>query len=142
MTDYIEGGWLWLSNGSDYLKVRCELISWTEVYGPEIEHHEGGLNFGFDLNLYYIVVKASGIWLNTNTEKNNFSTYIKSWQQANTLQIEVVRNSSNDKEKLDGTNTVFPCLVVGGIKEFKKMPGDQEKYRCNEITLEQSGIPS
>lgn len=142
MTDYIDKGWLWLSNGTDYLKVYCEHIYWTEIYAPEIEHKEGGLNFGFDLNLYYIMVKVKGVWLESNTEKNNFSKYIKSWQQSNTLQIEVVRNSSDNKEKLDGTNTVFPVLIVGGLKEFEKMPGDQEKYKCSGITFEQNGTAS
>ena len=142
MTDHIDDGWLWISNGSDYLKVFCEHIYWFEVYNPEIEHKEGGLNFGFDLSLYYIIVKASGVWLNTNAKKNNFSAYIKSWQQANTLQIEVIRDSSDNKEKLDGTNTVFPVLVMGGLKKFEKMRGDQQKYRCDSITFEQNGTAS
>ena len=120
----------------------CEHIYWTEIYAPEIEHKEGGLNFGFDLSLYYIIVKLTGIWLESNTEKNNFSKYIKLWQQANTLQIEVVRNSSDNKEKLDGTNTIFPMLVVGKIGEIEKMRGDQEKYKIKNITFEQNGTAS
>ena len=142
MTVYIDSGWAWISNSVDYLKVFVETIYWTEIYAPEIEHKQGGLNFGFDLSLYYIVVKLMGVWVESVTEKNDFSSYIKSWQQANTLQIEVVRNNSNDKEKLDGTNTILPCLVVGGLKEFEKMRGEQQKYRCQSITLEQNGTMS
>ena len=142
MTDYISGGWLWLSNGTDYLKVICEQIMWTPVMSPEIEHMEGGTNFGFDLGLFYIVIKVMGIWIDSNADMVDFLSYTKSWQQANTLQVEIVRNSSNNKEKLDGTNTVFPVFMMGGAKDWEKKPGDQEKYRCNTITFEQSGTAS
>lgn len=142
MTDYISGGWLWLSNGTDYLKVKCEMIVWNVITKPEIEHKEGGMNFGFDLNIYYVIIKAMGLWIESNADMVDFLAYTKSWQQANTLQAEVVRNSSNNKEKLDGTNTVFPVLMSGGTKQIKKMSGDQEKYRIEELNLEQNGTPS
>ena len=115
---------------------------WTSVMNPEIEHTEGGINFGFDLSLYYIKIKLMGIWIESNADMVDFQTYTKSWQQSNDLQIEIVRNSSDDKEKLDGTNTVFPVHITGGTKEIKKMAGDQEKYRIEEVNLEQSGTPS
>lgn len=142
MTDYIIGGWLWLSNGTDYLKVKCEMIVWTPVMKPEIEHTEGGVNYGFDLGVYYIIIKAMGLYIESNADMVDFLTYTKSWQQANTLQVEVVRNSSNNKEKLDGTNTVFPVLITEGAKQIKKMSGDQEKYRIERLTLEQNGTAS
>lgn len=142
MVDYISGGWCWLSNGSDYLKLKCEGILWTAVHLPEIEHYEGGINIGFDLSKYYIIIKLIGVWIESNADMVDFLSYTKTWQQANTLQVEIIRNSSNNKEKLDGTNTVFPVHIVGGAKDWKKMLGDQEKYRCESIKLEQSGTPS
>ena len=142
MTDHIPDGWLWLSNGSDYLKLFCEHIFWIPMYMPDIEHHEGGVNIGFDLSKFWVVIKASGVWLNTNTKYENFSSYLKTWQQANILQVEIIRDGSNNKVKLDGTNTVYPVLVVGGLKELEKMPGDQQKYRLGNLTLEQNGTAS
>lgn len=143
MTIHISDGWLWLSNnGVDYLKVYCQHIFWTVVFIPEIEHYEGGVNIGFDLGKTYVVIKANGVWLNTNTKYENFVSYITSWQQANTLQVEVLRNSSSDKVKLDGTNTVFPALITKGLNETEKMAGDQEKYMISNLTLEQNGSAS
>lgn len=142
MTDHIADGRLWISNGTDYLKVFCEHIFWTPVFEPDVEHFEGGINFGFDLSKFFVVIKASGIWLETITKHDNFINYLKAWQQANTLQVEIVRDGSNNKLKLDGTNTVYPVLLVGGLKESEKMSGDQQKFRIGSITLEQSGVAS
>lgn len=141
MTNHIDDGWLLFSNGSDYLKVFCEHILWTPVFMPEVEHYEGGVNFGFDLSKFWVNLKAQGVWLNTNTKYENFVAYIKTWQQANTLQIEVSRDGTN-KIKLDGTNTVFPVLVMRGLQDFEKMPGSQEVYKCDMIVLEQNGTAS
>lgn len=142
MTVHIADGRLWLGNGTDYLKVFCEHIFYTPVFKPEMEHYEGGISFGVDLSVFYLVIKATGIWFDTNTKFENFVSYIKTWQQANTLQVEVIRDSSDNKVKLDGTNTVFPVLVVGGLKEFEKMPENQQLYRMGSIILEQRGTAS
>lgn len=142
MTDHIADGWAWLSNGTDYLKVFVENIFWTPVFMPEMEHYEGGINIGLDLSKFWIVVKLNGVWLDTNTKYNNFVIYMKSWQQANTLQVEIVRNTSSNKEKLDGTNTIFPVLMSKGLIDINKMPEDQEKYRIDSIPLEQRGTAS
>jgi len=142
MTIHIADGRLWLGNGTDYLQVFCEHVFYTPVFDPDIEHYEGGVNIGFDFNKFFLVIKATGIWLDTITKHDNFFAYVKSWQQANTLQVEVVRDGSSNKLKLDGTNTVYPVLIVGGLKEAEKMPGDQQKFRIGSITLEQSGTAS
>lgn len=141
MTNHIDDGWLWITNGTDYLKVFCEHIVWNEVYKPDVEHYEGGVNFGWDLSKYYVIVKAMGVWLNTATKKDNFSSYVKTWQQANTLKIEISKDGTN-KVPLDGTNTTFPMLIVEGLKEIEKMPGTQQVYRIGDITFEQNGTPS
>lgn len=141
MTIHIDDGWALISNGTDYLKVFCEHILWIPVTGPELEHYEGGFSFGADLFLFYLVIKLQGIWLNTNTKYENYMTYMKAWQQAGTLQIEVSRNGT-DKIKLDGSNTIIPVLAMKGFGEFEKMPGDQDVYRANNIILEQRGSAS
>lgn len=142
MTDYIADGRLWLSNETDYLKVFCEHIFWTPVTMPEMEHYEGGINLGYDLSKRWIVIKAVGVWLNTNTKYENYVAYMNTWQQANTLRVEIIRDGSNNKVKCDGTNTVYPVLLVGGHKDFEKMPENQQKYRIESITLEQRGTAS
>ena len=108
---------------------------------PEVEHYEGGVNIGWDLAKFWLVIKLVGVWLNTNTKYENFVSNVKSWQQANTLQIEISRDGTN-KAKLDGTNTVFPVLVVGGLKDMEKMPADQQIWKVSDIKLEQNGVAS
>lgn len=142
MPTYILGGWLWLHNGNDYLKIKCEGIFYTLMFEPEIEHKAGGVNIGWDLALKYVVVKAVGLWIESNADQVDLLTYLTTWQQANTLKVSVQRNSSSDLEKMDGTNTNFPCHISGGIKEVNKMKGDQQKYRVSEIQLIQSGTAS
>ena len=143
MTNHIEDGRLWLSNnGVDYLKVYCQNIFWTLVFMPEIEHYEGGVNIGFDLGKKFVIIKATGVWLDTNTKYENFVSYITAWQQANTLQVEVSRNTSNDKVKLDGSYTAFPVLITKGLNEMEKMAGDQQKYMISNLTIEQNGSAS
>lgn len=139
---YISGGWLWLHNGTDYLKIKCEGILYTLMFEPEVEHKQGGVNLGWDLATKYVIVKAVGLWIESNADQVDLLSYSTTWQQANTLKVSVQRNSSADMEKMDGTNTIFPCHIVGGIKEVAKMLGDQEKYRTSEITVVQTGTAS
>ena len=131
-----------MSNSTDYLKVYCELILYSDLVDPEMEHYEGGINIGYDLSKGWLIVKAQGVWFETVAKHDNFRSYIKTWQQANTLQIEVTRNNSNDKIKMDGTNTVFPVLVMKGLIDGKKMPGEQQIYKIDQITFEQRSTAS
>ncbi len=141
MTVHIADGYLWFGNGSDYLKVFCEHIFYNILVLPEMEHYEGGVNLGFDLSKKWIVIKASGVWLNTNAKYENFVTYISTWQQANTLQVEVIRDGTN-KVKIDGTNTIYPVLMTKGLNEIEKMPENQEIFRIDNLSLEQRGVAS
>lgn len=111
------------------------------MFMPEIEHYEGGINIGWDLAKFWLNVKLVGVWLDTNTKYESFVSNVKSWQQARTLQIEISRNGT-DKAKLDGTNTIFPVLVMGGLKDMEKMPADQQKWKIASINLEQNGSAS
>ncbi len=141
LTDIISDGYLHFSNGTDYLKVFCEHILYSNLVGPELEHHEGGVNIGFDLSKEWVVIKSVGVWLDTNTKYVNFVSNIKSWQKANTLQVEVIRDGTN-KVKIDGVNTIYPVLMTKGLNEIEKMPGNQEKWRIEGIALEQNGAAS
>jgi hypothetical protein len=142
MVNHINDGWALLSNGTDYLKVFCEHILWTPIVMPEVEHYGGGINFGIDISIFFFQVKLQGVWLDTNTKFENYMTYIKAWQQAGTLKIEIQRNSGGTILKLDGTNTIYPVLAMKGFGEFEKMPGDQDKFRANTIVFEQNGAAS
>ena len=141
MTVIINDGYLWFSNNVDYLKVFCEHILYSNLVGPELEHYEGGVNLGFDLSKEWVVIKAVGVWLETNTEYVNFVSNIKSWQKANTLQVEVIRDGTN-KVKIDGVNTIYPVLMTKGLNEIEKMPANQEKWRIEGIIVEQNGAAS
>ena len=141
VTVIINDGYLHFSNGTDYLKVFCEHILYSNLVGPELEHYEGGINLGFDLSKEWVVIKAVGVWLNTNTKYENFVSNIKSRQKANTLQVEVIRDGTN-KVKIDGTNTLYPVLMTKGLNEIEKMPGDQEIFKIEGIVLEQRGAAS
>ena len=118
------------------------MILYSNMVDPEMEHYMGGGNVGYDLGAFWLVIKCQGVWLDTVQKHDDFLSYIKSWQQAGTLQIEVSRNNSNDKIKMDGTNTVFPVLYMKGLKDVKKMPGEQQIFKIAQITFEQRGIAS
>ncbi|KKM77942.1 hypothetical protein LCGC14_1364930 [marine sediment metagenome] len=141
MTVIINDGYLWFGNGTDYLKVFCQHILYSNLVGPELEHYEGGVNLGFDLSKEWVVIKAVGVWLDTNTKYENFVSNIKSWQKANTLQVEVIRDGTN-KVKIDGSSTIYPVLMTKGLNEIEKMPGNQEKFKIEGIILEQNGAAS
>ena len=141
MTVIINDGYLWFSNNVDYLKVFCQHILYSNLVGPELEHYEGGVNLGFDLSKEWVVIKAVGVWLDTNTKYENFVSNIKSWQKANTLQVEVIRDGTN-KVKIDGSSTIYPVLMTKGLNEIEKMPGNQEKFLIDSIVLEQNGSAS
>ena len=141
VTVIINDGYLWFGNGTDYLKVFCEHILYSNLVGPELEHYEGGVNLGFDLSKEWVVIKAVGVWLDTNTKYENFVSNIKSWQKANTLQVEVIRDGTN-KVKIDGSSTIYPVLMTKGLNEIEKMPGNQEKFLIDSIVLEQNGSAS
>ncbi len=141
MTVIIDDGYLWFSNNVDYLKVFCQHILYSNLVGPELEHYEGGVNLGFDLSKEWVVIKAVGVWLDTNTKYENFVSNIKSWQKANTLQVEVIRDGTN-KVKIDGSSTIYPVLMTKGLNEIEKMPANQEKWRIEGIILELNGTPS
>lgn len=119
----------------------CEHILYSNLVGPELEHYEGGVNLGFDLSKEWVVIKAIGVWLQTNTEYENFVSNIKSWQKANTLQVEVLRDGTN-KVKIDGTNILYPVLMTKGLNEIEKMPENQEVFKIETIALEQNGAAS
>jgi len=141
MTDHINDGWLYFTNGTDYLKVFCQKISWSPVYEPTTQNLAGGVNIGFDMGTFYLKISAQKIWLNTNTKYENFMTYTKSWQQADSLKIEVSRNGTN-KIKLDGTHTTFPCHIMGDMRNIQKMPGNQDVYFIEGVNLIQTGTAS
>jgi len=141
MTVHIDDGYLWIGNGTDYLKVFCEHIFYSVIFMPELEHYEGGVNFGYDLGKTWVVIKATGVWLNTNTKFENFVSYITTWQQANTLQVEVIRDGAN-KVKIDGTNTIYPVLCSKGLADTEKMNEDQEIFRIDNLNFEQRGAAS
>ncbi len=111
------------------------------MYMPEMEHHEGGINLGWDLSKKWVVIKATGVWLNTDTKYENFVIYMTTWQQANTMQVEIIMDGTN-KVKIDGTNTIYPVLCTKGLQETEKMPENQEIFKINNLNFEQRGAAS
>lgn len=141
MTDIVVDGWLWLTDGVDYLKLQCKVIMWDFMLDPVISHYFGGSHFGYDLGKRWLVVKAEEILIKSHIDYSNIVDYLKDWQAAGTITLSVVRNSSNNKIELDGDNTDFTVLIKKpGFKGMEKLsPGDQDKYGIGSITFEQSG---
>lgn len=144
MVDIIDGGWLWLTDGVDYLKLACVEIEHDIMVDPKIEHYFGGTHTGYDLGKKWLVVKISQIKCKSHTDFSTIIDTLMDWQAAETITLSIVRNTSNNKIELDGDNTNFPVLIAKpGLKGLKKTsPDNQDRYELGSLKFEQIGAAS
>lgn len=143
MANLIEDGWLHLGNGTDTMKLACRTIKWDTIMQPDISHYEGGMSFGYDLGVNWLMVKVSGIILSSNSDVTIFQTKLSAWQLAGTLQLSIQRKAAGTLETLDASNTIFPVLASKGYSDVTKIEGeDGETYEVGKIQFEQAGMAS
>jgi len=138
MTDLIDDGWLWLNNGTDYLKLACSQISWTPHLGTSFTHYPGG-NFSVDMGMVYFTFKAKGIQCSTTTKYETIIENLLDWQSSGTFTLEIIKDSSDNKIKPDGTNTSYTVrLQKNGIKKGEKVEfGDGEHCEIKMLSFEE-----
>lgn len=142
MTVLINDGWLWLSNGTDTMKLACRQISYDHPRAPEITHYEGGISFGYDLDLEFIIVKASGIILTNNADMVIFNDKINDWLKTAPITLQLQRNTGGSFEKFDGTNTTLTVLSKGSSGIQKIAHEDGVTYEVTKMEFEESGARS
>ena len=141
MVDIIIDGWLWVTNGSDYLKLGTEEILWDIMVDPKIEHYYGGAHLGYDLEKKWLVLKVIGIKIKSHANYASIVSNLMAWQVAGSMILSVVRNTSNNKITFDGSNSNYPVLIKKpGLKQMQKVsPDNQDRYRIETLTFEQTG---
>jgi hypothetical protein len=140
VADIITDGWLELDDGTDFLKVTCERISWDYVIKGKIKHYDVGINLNIPVNKQYLIFMAEGIWLNTHTKLSNFIDYLKDWQLAGSFNLRIRRDTAVNYIECDGDNTTFVVNLKDKMEGIsKESPGDQQYYKINKLIFEQTG---
>lgn len=140
MADIINDGWLYLSDGTDNLKLAAARITWKRVLDSDFTSTEGGFNFGYALGVDYYIWKVGSIYFDTYAKSKDFEAYITEWHKAGTLTMQVRRNTGGDFEAFDKTNTTYKVLLVGGYDGCEKLVAENGTfYVCSKLVLRESG---
>ena len=136
----ISNGWLWINDGTDWLKLFCQEIKVDFKMEPTFQHVEGSFNMGFDMGKRFLVFKARNVMLETHADFSSCIDYLKDWQAAGTFNLEVVRDTSDNKIEWDGDNTSFVVLLKSGFRDMQKIaPEDGTVFKIGLIIFEESG---
>jgi len=132
MTVLINKGWLHISNGTDEMKVYFSEASGNIMRDPKFKHYEGGTNIRYDLGKNWLEIQVKDIWFDSHDDLKTFIDKINEWQEAGTLTVGIIRNSSGNhvEFKGDGNGTTFSMLMPsGGLQGITKISrGDQQIY--------------
>lgn len=140
MATLINNGWLYLSDGTDEMKLACREIKWDAMREPEIIHEVGGWSYGYDLDIDYLIIKVSGILFKTSADHVIFETKLRSWQKSGVINLKVQRKVAGDFEPLDGTYTQIQVLAQKGWQDIQKIANeDGEVYEIGKIAFEEAG---
>ena len=140
MANLIDNGWLYLSNGTDDMKLACREIKWDAIRVPEIIHEVGGWSYGYDLSTDYIMVKVSGILFSSNTDVDLFNLNLREWLSSGVINLKIQRKVAGDFEKLDGTYTQIQVLAQKGWADIQKIAmEDGEMYEIGKMVFEEAG---
>jgi hypothetical protein len=142
MATLINDGWLYLTDGSDIMKLACEQITIDEDREPDITHYTGGGHYGYDLGSRWIIIKVKNIVFKTKANRETAVEKLDSWQAAGTITLKIQASSSEAYEKIDGSNTTLPVLHYGPKKQEKIAKGDGTVYVIGQIKFEQAGAAS
>ena len=142
MTKLIEDGWLWVDNGTDSMELAVKIIEHNIPRAPDIMHYNAGGSHGWDLGKKNVIIKVKGIMFETLADMETFQLKIDAWQSAGTIDVKVQVTEGGTYQKLDGTNTVYPCLHYGTEKGMKLGSGDNTIYEVGQMIFELAGTPS
>lgn len=138
-----EGGWLYLGDSSNYVLILFEECKWDQIEkGAKIKHIAGETQYGFTTQVRWLVWKFKNVYILTHANYSTFMTYMKTWQNAGSITLKVIRHSTPSYIAFDGSNTSYTVMIPeGGIRGWQKLSlGDEDgPYRLDMLTLEESG---
>lgn len=143
MATLIDQGWLYVSNGTDIMKLACVKIKWDYVRNPKITHTEGGYHMGYDLLKKWIVIKVSKILFKTYAHRKTALDTLNSWQDSGPYTLKIQRKSTGQFEEWEGSNTSLSVLSTTGFRDIEKLSNrNQEVYSFGKVIFEQTGATS
>ena len=142
MADIIDDGWIHLYDASNSLKLGVEKFVYKLIKKGTNIHLEGGVNIYIPVHVKYIYAVASGIWITSVSDIENYQLYLDTWLSSGTFNLKFTYDGTNFL-KLDGTNTIFPVAVKGDLGMIEKVSnGDQGYFYVDRLILEGCGTAS
>jgi len=144
MTDYISGGYLWITDGTDYLKIKVKDIYYWLNIDPTFKHYGGGGHMFYDLEKRFWNVLAEGIFLESHQDWYDFQHYLIDWHDAGGFTVSIYRDTG-------GTNVVHfynagadassltMAIAKNGLKRGGKVEGETQYWKIDGVLLEQCG---
>jgi len=143
LTTLINMGWLYLTDGTDIMKIACRKIRWKYIFDPTITHFIGGTSIGYDIGEKYLVITAQGLIFENTSDVETFIQYIDDWQHNGPFTLKIQKNGAGNFHKLDGVNTTYQVLVQKGIQDaYPVANGDATVMEIKSMIFEEAGTRS
>jgi len=140
MTVLIDGGWLYLDNLTDQMKVRAKRIVITDNHlDPYIEHLPGNIHIGFWLGERKIIVKALDLGFLTQANAEEFIEKLNAWDYAGAYTLKIQVSATPTYFKIDGVNDSIEVLSYGPTEAEKAERGAGTHYKIAMVKFEQAG---
>jgi len=140
MTTLIDEGWLYLTNGTNIMRLACRSIQYDRIWEPDHNHEYGGFNYGYDLAKDYFVIKAGGILFNTTAKKDTFEENIALWQQAEAFTLKIQNKTTPATyTKIGGVYTTLKVLGTKGYSGVHKIAGEGEFWIIEKMEFISAG---
>lgn len=140
MTVLIDGGWLYLDNSTDQMKVRAKRIVIDDIHlDPFIDHLAGNYNIGFWLGERQIIVKGLDLAFLTQATAEKFVEKLNEWDYAGAYALKVQVSATPTYFKIDGVNESINVLSHGAKEIEKSEKGAGTHYKIAMVKFEQAG---
>jgi len=140
MTILITGGWLYLDNSTDQMKVRTKRIVIDDNHlEPFIEHFAGGYSMGFWLGERQIIVKAMDLQFLTQATAEKFIEKLNEWDYAGVYTLKIIVSATPTYFKINGVNESIQVLSHGAKEIEKSERGAGTHYRIAMVKFENAG---
>lgn len=140
MTILISGGWLYLDNLTDQMKVRTKRIVIDDNHlEPQIDHYAGGSHMGFWLGERQIIVKGLDLMFLTQATAEKFIEKLNAWDYAGAYTLKIIVSATPTYFKIDGVNESIEVLSYGAKEVEKVERGAGTNYKIAMVKFEQAG---
>lgn len=140
MAILIDGGWLYLTNAVDIMRVRTKRIIIDDIHlDPFMEHFAGGYNMGFWLGERQIIVKALDLMFLTQATVEKFIEKLNAWDYAGAYTLGIIVSATPTYFKIDGVNESISVLSHGPREVEKVEKGAGTNYKIKMVKFENAG---